>query len=86
MKYDGSIDNVDPEIIDRMKARLEETEFQDYFFEFYGPKGIYPQTIPGLTAEQFHAAYALYRCSGNVFESDSCDREKIRDIILQASC
>jgi len=58
--------------------------FTEYMLDFYGPKGIYPM---GFTAEQIGLATQLYKCrltEGQEFLGDSIDRERVRDIILQA--
>ena len=58
--------------------------FTEYMLDFYGPKGIYPM---GFTAEQISLATQLYKCrlaEGQEFLGDSIDRERVRDIILDA--
>jgi len=58
--------------------------FTEYMLDFYGPKGIYPH---GFTAEQIGLATQLYKCrlsEGQEFLGDSLDRERVRDIILEA--
>lgn len=58
--------------------------FTQYMLDFYGPKGIYPH---GFTAEQINLATQLYKCrlnEGQEFLGDSIDRERVRDIILEA--
>ena len=58
--------------------------FTQYLLDFYGPNGIYPM---GFTAEQISLATQLYKCrlpAGQEFEGDSIDRERVRDIILDA--
>ena len=56
-------------------------ELIKYFLEFYGPKGLYKNTIPKVTKEEIKMGI-LFR--GNKFEGDSADREIIRDLILKA--
>ena len=62
--------------------------FTEYLLDFYGPQGIYDY---GFTPEQCEAATLLYKTTlskqypGQVFEGDSVDRERVRDIIL-ATC
>ena len=58
--------------------------FTQYMLDFYGPKGVYPF---GFTAEQIGFATQLYKCrlpTGQEFYGDSVDRERVRDIILEA--
>lgn len=58
--------------------------FTQYMLDFYGPKGIYPM---GFTAEQVSLATQLYKCrlpANEEFVGDSIDRERVRDIILDA--
>jgi hypothetical protein len=58
--------------------------FTQYMLDFYGPKGVYPM---GFTAEQINLATQLYKCrlpEGHEFIGDSIDRERVRDIILEA--
>ena len=61
--------------------------FTGYMLDFYGAAGIYPF---GFTAEQINLATQLYKCRleqaypGQLFEGDSVDRERVRDIILAA--
>jgi hypothetical protein len=61
--------------------------FTQYLLDFYGSgtDAIYPY---GFTREQIEAATELYKTTlsklypGQVFEGDSVDRERVRDIIL----
>lgn len=58
--------------------------FTQYMLDFYGPKGIYPY---GFTAEQINLGTQLYKCrldAGQEFHGDTVDRERVRDIILEA--
>ena len=59
--------------------------FTDYLLDFYGPNGVYPH---GFTAAQIGIATAVYKmrldAQGGTFEGDSIDRERVRDIILEA--
>jgi hypothetical protein len=58
--------------------------FTQYMLDFYGPNGIYPM---GFTSTQIGLATQLYKCrlsEGEEFCGDSVDRERIRDIILEA--
>lgn len=58
--------------------------FTQYMLDFYGPKGVYPM---GFTAEQINLATQLYKIrlpEGHEFIGDSIDRERVRDIILEA--
>ena len=58
--------------------------FTQYMLDFYGPNGIYPL---GFTGEQISLATQLYKCrlpEGAEFYGDSIDRERVRDIILEA--
>jgi hypothetical protein len=58
--------------------------FTQYLLDFYGPNGIYPM---GFTAEKISLATQLYKCrlkQGQEFLGDSIDRERVRDIILDA--
>jgi len=60
--------------------------FTNYMLDFYGPNGIYDY---GFTHEQINLATQLYKTRlavnypGQVFEGDSVDRERVRDIIIQ---
>ena len=60
--------------------------FTNYMLDFYGPNGIYDL---GFTHEQINLATQLYKTRlavnypGQVFEGDSVDRERVRDIIIQ---
>jgi hypothetical protein len=59
--------------------------FIDYVLSFYANDGVYPLGVTRLQAElatQIHLA----RCekSGVEFCGDTVDREKVRDIILEA--
>ena len=58
---------------------MKNSFFIKYFFDFYGPKGLYPETLPNLTAKQVELGIAL---RGKQFKGDSFDRESIRDMIL----
>jgi hypothetical protein len=59
--------------------------FTEYMLDFYGVNGVYPM---GFTATQVRLATQLYKCrlpDGALdFVGDSIDRERVRDIILQA--
>lgn len=59
---------------------MDTKAFIKYFFEFYGPKGLYP--IKGLTKRHVELGIEL---RGKNFEGDSIDREAIRDIVLVAT-
>jgi hypothetical protein len=60
--------------------------FTQYMLDFYGPSGVYDY---GFTSEQINLATQLYKTRlaenypGQVFEGDSVDRERVRDIIVQ---
>jgi hypothetical protein len=57
--------------------------FTRYMLDFYGSNGIYNY---GFTAEQINLATQLYKTrmeSGEEFQGDSVDRERIRDIIFE---
>ncbi len=62
-----------------MKKSQRVKEFLVYFKEFYGPKGIYSDTIPRYTQNQVLAGIIS---RGAAFEGDTVDRELIRDSIL----
>jgi hypothetical protein len=58
--------------------------FTQYMLDFYGPNGVYPL---GFTSIQIGLAVQLYKCrlpEGEEFCGDSLDRERVRDIILNA--
>lgn len=60
--------------------------FTRYMLDFYGPEGLYPL---GFTATQIALATQLYKCrlpefGQEEFYGDSVDRERVRDIILEA--
>jgi hypothetical protein len=58
--------------------------FTEYMLDFYGPKGIYPLRF---TSTQINLATQLYKCrlrKDQEFLGDSIDRERVRDIILEA--
>lgn len=56
-------------------------EFLEYFAQFYGPEGIYPETIPGYKDSE--VIFGIVSRGVN-FEGDTFDREYIRDAILHA--
>ena len=61
-----------------------EKEFEDYCFEFYGPKEMYGDFFDhSLTREELRLAIKL-RLSNKEFgfDGDSLDREIVRDILL----
>lgn len=58
---------------------MSHNEFIVYFLQFYGPAGLYPETLKSLTLEQIWLGIAM---RGGQFEGDSFDREAIRDMIL----
>ena len=58
--------------------------FTQYMLDFYGPRGVYPLNF---NSTQINLATQLYKCrlpAGEEFCGDSLDRERVRDIILQA--
>ena len=59
--------------------------FTEYMMEFYGPDGIYPF---GFNEIQIALATQIYKCrlpNGALdFVGDSIDRERVRDIMLDA--
>ena len=58
--------------------------FTQYMLDFYGPNGIYPL---GFNATQISLATQLYKTrlpEGVEFYGDTVDRERVRDIILEA--
>lgn len=58
--------------------------FTQYMLDFYGPNGIYPLDF---NSTQIRLATQLYKCrlpEGQEFYGDTVDRERIRDIILEA--
>jgi len=59
--------------------------FTQYMMDFYGPNGVYPL---GFNETQIGLATQIYKCrlpNGALdFVGDSLDRERVRDIILEA--
>lgn len=53
------------------KYTLSEQEFLQYFRDFYGPKGMYPNSIPEYTDQQVIAGIA---CRGGNFEDYKVNR------------
>lgn len=58
-------------------------EFIKYFMSFYGPRGVYPDVLPGLEKHEIVRGIEM-RMRGGDFDGDSIDREVIRDFILEA--
>ena len=60
--------------------------FTAYMMEFYGPNGIYSEL--NFNETQIGLATLIYKCrlpNGALdFVGDSVDRERVRDIILEA--
>jgi hypothetical protein len=60
--------------------------FTRYMMEFYGPNGVYPEL--NFNETQVALATQIYKCrlpNGALdFVGDSVDRERVRDIILEA--
>jgi hypothetical protein len=58
------------------------TDFVDYVFEFYGPRGLYP--MPRLTRSAVSQTVQVYLSivGRDNFAADSLDRERVRDILL----
>lgn len=54
-------------------------DFLNYFREFYGPEGLYPDTIPGYQDCEVIDALKFI----DNFEGDTWDRERVRDYILR---
>lgn len=58
-------------------------EFEDYCFEFYGPKEIHGDFFDhSLTREELRLAIHLRMSDPYSFDGDSFDREIVRDILL----
>lgn len=56
-------------------------DFADYFWSFYGPKGIYKGLfIPALGRKEMNEAIKIWSTSKS-FDGDSVDREMVRLII-----
>jgi hypothetical protein len=69
---------------DRTKQHIEvlknrHHKFLEYFKQFYGPSGLYPNTIPQYTDTEVLAGIV---CRGGAFDGDTIDRELIRDMVL----
>lgn len=60
--------------------------FTQYMMEFYGPRGVYSEL--NFNETQIALATQIYKCrlpNGALdFVGDSVDRERVRDIILEA--
>jgi hypothetical protein len=58
-------------------------EFIAYFQDFYGAKGIYPETLPNLKRVEILEGISILALSDHEFGGgDTFDREKVRDAIL----
>jgi hypothetical protein len=59
----------------------ENEDFIEYVYSFYGKEGLYPMgaTIPQIV----DAVGVLLTTEGWDFASDSVDREKVRDILIE---
>ena len=59
------------------------SDFVSYVHEFYGPDGIYPMGV--TIADICDATKVLLARHGVGVEFDSLDRERVRDIMIEAT-
>lgn len=63
---------------------MKHESFVEYVLKFYGPGGLYPETLPGVSKAEILKAVADLALTGHSFaEGDTFDREAVRDHILR---
>ena len=63
-------------------TRVALREFTTYMNSFYGPEGVYPSERTLTIGEVTNAVLNMVNGTGNTFEGDSVDRERVRDILF----
>ena len=64
-------------------SRTQINTFVDYCWDFYGPDGIYPELLPGLTKAEIEKATTALSSNREFGAIDSRDRELCRDYLRQ---